>query len=83
MMIRYARLEDADLEAMLDSLVEQMSSGVASITYNGQSITYTTVANIMTAIESIERELIRRQAAANGLKKKKGARYTRFPGKGF
>lgn len=83
MLIRYARLSDAQLEEMLDTLVEQIGAGIASITYNGQTITYSSVANITTAIEGIEKELTRRLAAASGLKKKKGPVYPRLTGKGF
>ncbi len=83
MFIRYARLTDAELESMLDALVSQMSSGVASITYNGQAITYSSIGNIMTAVEGIEREITRRLGVANGLTKRTGPYYPRMPGKGF
>ena len=82
-MLRYANLTTAELQDMLTALVSQLGSGVASISYNGQTITYSSIVNIEAAISGIERELANRTAREQGYKIRKGARYPSMPGKGF
>ena len=63
---RYSSFDDAKLRAWLDQLVEQSVSGVASVSYNGETTVFSSIANIESAIVSIERELGRRAARRAG-----------------
>lgn len=66
MSIRFRSFSDEKLQSFLDQLVEQQTSGVASVSYNGETTTFSSPANIERAILSIETELDRREAAAAG-----------------
>ncbi len=71
MLIRFRSLSDADLEAMLASLVEQQHSGVASVSQNGESITFSTPEKIERAIQRLEAEIQRREDVAAGITRRK------------
>lgn len=85
MAIRYASLSDAQLREVLDSLVSQIHSGIASTVINGISVTYSTPANIRIAIEEIENELADRALAAAKQPRRAGlvAQYPTMTGKGY
>lgn len=85
MALRFASLTDAQLREMLTSLVQQIASGVASVSINGITTTYSTPANIRAAIDEIEAELIDRDMAAAGVGKRSALapQYPSFTGKGY
>ena len=66
-------------------LVEQLASGVASTSINGITMTYSTPANIRSAIDEIEAELIDRAMATAKVGKRSALapQYPTFTGKGY
>ena len=68
MAIRYKSIETPELEEMLADLVRQLGNGVATVSYQGTTTTYSSPAQIRIAIAEFESELIRRTRAAAGLK---------------
>ncbi|RDC68490.1 hypothetical protein DLJ49_19980 [Rhodovulum sp. 12E13] len=83
MIIRFRSFSDSQLQEMLDSLVEQQVSGVASISQNGETITFSTPEKIERAIQALEREITRREDAAAGRTRRRS--YVSYPtgGKGW
>ncbi|WP_265499564.1 hypothetical protein [Paracoccus beibuensis] len=85
MAIRYSAFDDAKLHAWLEQLVEQQHSGVASVSYNGETTVFSSPANIEAAISGVEKELARRWArrAAKARRSPLQPQYPQMPGKGF
>lgn len=83
--LRFASLDDDQLREMLTSLVQQLASGVASVSINGITTTYSTPANIRAAIDEIEAELIDRAmtTAKVGKRAALAPQYPLFTGKGY
>lgn len=84
-MIRYSRKSDDELHAFLDQLVEQKHNGVATVSYNGETTTFTGQASIELNIVEIETEISRRYALRAGRARRSPVRveYPRNIGKGF
>lgn len=85
MAIRFSSLSDAQVRELIDSLVQQLASGIASISINGISTTYSTPANIRAAIEELEAELVDRALATAKQPRRAGlvAQYPTLTGKGY
>jgi hypothetical protein len=85
MALRFSSLSDAQLGEMLTSLVQQIASGVASVSINGITTTYSTPGNIRTAIDEIEAELADRALASAKLPRRAAMvmQYPSMGGKGY
>lgn len=83
--LRFSQLSVDQLKEMLTSLVQQIASGVASVSINGITTTYSTPGNIRMAIDEIEAELIDRAMASAGVGKRSALapQYPSFTGKGY
>ncbi len=71
MLIRFQSFDDDQLAEMLADLVRQQSSGIASISQNGETITFSTPEKIERAIVALEDEIQRRVDFAAGLKRRR------------
>ncbi len=71
MAIRYRNLDDGRLGEILDELVEGQLSGVASITQNGETVTFRGPAEIERQIVAVEREIQRREDLAAGITRRR------------
>ncbi|WP_112330050.1 hypothetical protein [Cereibacter johrii] len=56
MATRYNTLSDADLAGLLDALARQLATGVASLSINGQTVSYSTPAEIRNTMSEMETE---------------------------
>lgn len=63
MATRFQSLSDDDIKGLIAQLVQQIASGVASVSYNGVMTTYSTPNNIRMAIAELEAELVARALA--------------------
>lgn len=77
MAIRYRNFDDARLDEVMDDLVEGQISGVASVTQNGETITFRGPSEIEKQIQSVEREIQRREDLAAGVTRKRS--YVSYP----
>ncbi|OOY22498.1 hypothetical protein BMI91_19645 [Thioclava sediminum] len=55
-----------ELKALRRKILDQRAKGVSSFSYNGQSFTYSSPAQMLIVAEEIQREITRRVAAENG-----------------
>lgn len=68
--IRFRTIDRATLEAMLTTLYECLGTGTASISHNGNTVSYSTPSQIRATIVAIEAELDRRdRVAASGTRR--------------
>jgi dihydrodipicolinate synthase/N-acetylneuraminate lyase len=77
MTIRYRNFDDERLQEVMDDLVEGQISGVASITQNGETITFRGPAEIEKQIQAVEKEIQRREDVAAGITRKRS--YVSYP----
>lgn len=60
MATRFQSLSDQEIRDIISSLVQQLAAGVAQVSYNGVTTTYSTPGNIRKAIAEFESELSER-----------------------
>lgn len=63
----YSDFELEELKGLRRTIMEKRAKGVLSFSYNGQSFTYASPAQMLSVAHSIQREIGRKFAAANGL----------------
>jgi len=86
MATRFQSLTNSDIRVLIDSLVQQIGSGTASISINGVMTTYSTPANIRLAIAEFEAELVERAMVKAGVQRRSplAPQYPRLvAGKGY
>lgn len=85
MATRYNTLSDTDLAGLLDALARQLATGVASLSINGQTVTYSTPAEIRNTMADMEAELADRalRRASAGRRSPLAAQYPSLLGKGL
>lgn len=66
MATRFQSLNDQEIRDLIASLVQQLAAGVAQVSYNGVTTTYSTPDNIRKAIAEFETELTERAVAKIG-----------------
>lgn len=66
MATRFQSLKDPEIRELIASLVQQLAAGVAQVSYNGVTTTYSTPDNIRKAISEFEAELTERAVAKVG-----------------
>lgn len=71
MLIRFQSFNDEQLEEMLADLVRQQSSGIASISQNGETISFSTPEKIEKAIVALEDEIQRRADLLAGVSRRR------------
>lgn len=62
----YEDYTDEELRALRRRILDQRAKGVTTVSYNGQSFTYSSPAQMLTVAGEIQAEISRRVAAANG-----------------
>jgi hypothetical protein len=84
MATRFQSLTDREIRDLIASLVQQLAAGVAQVSYNGVTTTYSTPENIRVAIAEFEAELIERASAkvGNALRSPLSPQYPKS-GKGY
>lgn len=71
MLIRFQSFDDEQLQEMLADLVRQQSSGIASISQNGETISFSTPEKIEKAIVALEDEIQRRADLLAGVSRRR------------
>lgn len=83
MRIRFRSFTDQELEEALASIMEQKASGVATISQNGETITFRGPAEIENVILQFENEIQAREDAEAGIIRRRSMLFYQTTDKGW